>query len=216
MIDVRRAVERYLQTNRELRERTHKVFYASELGYCPLKIFFSITRPRMAEVRALKVFKLGDLAHEFVQQVLQDTYGAEAEVPIRQVVDDTRGIELHGRIDVLHEGVPYELKSAARLPDSPYDHHVAQINAYLNLLGADEGYLVYVEKNSFEIAQFPVRRDADLWRRCLEKIRLVHDAVETDSQSDLYSAAGEHLDEGNTWECRYCTYRDICPLAMMR
>ena len=214
MIDVRQLVENHLVSERKDKERTHKVFYASELGYCPLKIFFSITQPRRAELRALKVFRVGDLVHEYIQRLLEEQ-GAQSEVPIRQIVDLTRGIEVHGRIDVLHEGEPYELKSAGRLPDEPYAHHVAQLNAYLHMLGVERGYLVYFEKNTFDIAQFTVKRNPHLWEMTLDKIRAVHDAVEAKQQGDEWLDKLLAYNVGG-WECKYCVYRDICPLAMMR
>lgn len=215
-LDIRELLIQRLQ-DRERKERDHKTFYASELGYCPLKLFFTFVHPKEPDPHTLQIFKMGDLVHEYIQRIVQDATDAEVEVPIRQLVDPERGIEIHGRIDILHEGVPYELKSSARIPSGPYAHHVAQLNAYLKMLDRDVGYLVYVEKNTFDIAQFEVRRNDYLWDATLDKIRAVHDAVEVVQNGGSEGDALESLIPRvvDTWECRYCVYRDVCPRAII-
>ena len=211
-LDVRKIVEEDLLSSRSKKERTHKVFYASELGYCPLKIYFSIVLPRPTEVRWLKTFHVGDLIHEYVQKLLE-VRGAQSEVPIRQEIDPVRHIELHGRIDVLYDGEPYELKSTARLPDEPYPAHVDQLNAYLNLLGVRKGYLVYFEKNTMDIAQFEVRADKERWHAAISKVQMIHDAVESSGGNVAVGANELAQVVLPSWQCRYCAYRDVCPVA---
>ncbi len=198
---------------REQKERDHKVYYASELGYCALKIFFSITQPLEVDTRVLQIFKVGDLVHEYLQNIVQERYpDAQAEVPIRQEVDEVRHVEIHGRIDLLHDGVPYEFKTTSRPPSAPQPHHVVQLNTYLRMLDQDIGYLVYVEKNTMSIAQFKIRRDDCLYDLTIAKTIAVHDAVEryNDGDDSWGELLAPHVARD---QCKWCRFKEICPLA---
>lgn len=190
------------------RQRTHKVFYASEVGYCPLRLFFSITFPARYDTRVLQVFKVGDLVHEYIQSLLREKYGADVEVPIREEIIQEKSIEMHGRVDVLVDDTPYELKTTAVLPTAPREHHIAQLTAYLHLLGVRKGYVVYVEKNTINVAQYPVRYDSALWETIVRKVETVHDAVEEYQRGGDWARAFE--DVAPSWECRYCVHKQIC------
>jgi len=70
--------------------------------------------------------------------------------------------ELVGRYDCYDclEGVVYEFKTKdeAGMRRAPYSRDVEQIKGYLDALGEDIGFLIYVDRESLDVEDYPVLR----------------------------------------------------------
>ncbi len=145
---------------------------------------------------------LGDLVHMGLEKAVTDRgEGWKSEVHVERVYNiDGRSYRVVGRIDLVQydgEGNPkrvVEIKTARQLQDNmPYEHHVLQVKVYLDLLGVDEGYLVYVTPD--RLVEFRIERGG------VDVEELVRQTV--------YDLAKPRF----SWECRYCPFRRICPFA---
>ncbi len=187
----------------KLREMSDpSVIYVTDLVQCSHKRVMRIMYPLMS-FRFEPPLVLGDLVHAGLEALLSEE-GWEAEVPVEasvEVGDETYVVK--GRVDLLkrnEEGRPVavvEIKTGRDLPDnSPREHHVAQVQVYMSMLGAREGYLVYITPE--RLVEFPVEPVS------IDLESLVEDVV-YDRRAPRYE-----------WECRYCPYRRICPYAHVR
>ena len=145
---------------------------------------------------------LGDLVHSGLERLVVERNGNwRAEVPIERFFDiDGKRYRLLGRADLVEyseEGRPkrvVEIKTARQLQgNTPYEHHVLQLKIYLELLGVDEGLLLYVTPE--RLVEFRVERGGV--------------DVEELMRQTVYDLARPRF----SWECRYCPFKRICPYA---
>jgi CRISPR-associated exonuclease Cas4 len=187
----------------KLRELTDpNIVYVTDLALCSHKRVMRIRYPLLSFQFDPQLI-LGDLVHVGIQQLLISNSSGKwkAEVSIEKEFNiDGRRIILKGRADLVEfsdEGRPVtvvEIKSARTLPsEAPLEHHVLQLRIYLQLLGAEQGVLLYVTPDRL------VEYDVDPSPIDIEE--LVRETI-----YDLRVPRYE-------WECRYCPYRKICPFA---
>ncbi|MEM2612447.1 MAG: PD-(D/E)XK nuclease family protein [Thermoproteota archaeon] len=87
---------------------------------------------------------LHDIIENHFMRVFKD-YIVEKEVTFYDGI-------LSGTVDLLliskdcDERIVIDIKTASRIPDKPYESHTLQVNAYLHLANATEGYIIYVDK----------------------------------------------------------------------
>lgn len=149
---------------------------------------------------------LGNALHEIIESELRRE-GYETEVRVALNLD---GVKIVGRADaVKYEVTPLaeevavdvlELKTVDGVPEKPREHHVMQLQAYLNILGAEEGHIVYVDRAKGRIKVFKVRRDPKALEEIKRRAKQLH----------------EHLTKGEEppprrgpW-CSYCPYYWAC------
>ncbi|HIP66018.1 MAG TPA: CRISPR-associated protein Cas4 [Pyrodictium sp.] len=144
---------------------------------------------------------VGDLIHAGLAKMLEDEneWIAEYNVERKFEVD---GIEYKvlGRADLVKvdsSGKPVyvvEVKTSKELPqNAPLEHHVIQLQLYMNLLEVDKGSLIYITSDALVEYEFD--------RQHINIIDLIRETV-NDNMHPRYS-----------WECRYCVYRKLCPYA---
>ncbi len=194
----------YRRKEREFADRVsdatrEDVVYVTDLVSCSQKRVFRLEMPLLS-FRFEPPMLLGDLVHRGLEELLGDEgWVTEMEVVKRFNVDG-RVVELRGRVDaalVTDDGVEHvvEIKTA-RSVEKPLEHHVLQLQVYLNMLGAREGSLVYVTPERLLEYTFPrTELDLDL---------LVAETVRNEARPRF------------EWECRYCPYRRFCPYARLK
>lgn len=209
--ELREAIKEDL--SREPHERRDHVFYASEAGYCPRKIFYSFMNKKPS-TGASGTFKIGDLLHEFIQDVM----GKSSKISYKKVEAErtimiwTPEFNISGKIDVYgikEDGSRdvYELKSRSPVYwdkfTKPYDTHIAQLQMYLLAERVDYGHLIYMNKNNLDLKIFKVDRDEKLINDILLKFKKVQESIDKGVPPK---------DKGSSWECRYCPYTEECML----
>jgi len=184
-----------------------RVVYVTDLVSCSHKRVLRQRYPLLS-FRFEPPLVLGDLVHAGLESILAGggeggdaRWRSEVEVSRSFRIDGEEYV-LKGRADlVLYEDdrplAVVEIKTARDLPENePHPHHVGQLRVYMELLGAEEGLLVYITPE--RLVEFPVERaPVDLERMMRET---------------LEDAARPRYD----WECRYCPFRKLCPYALQR
>lgn len=107
---------------------------------------------------------------------------------------------IHASPDVLLEGEVVELKyTSTPLESIPLEHHEAQLKIYMNIAESG-GRLVYLTPRG--VREF------------------FYDGGEAFTDDEIALLAREFFIERKSpryeWECQYCPYRAICPLAVQR
>ncbi len=121
--------------------------------------------------RTLVIFEIGNMYHNYVQQVI---YPNEIQEYPVQIEDD--GWKIVGRVDLIVNGNIIDLKTVSNLPTEPKIDHIYQLNVYLEAMNKPYGYITYIEKNpiAFNTVDFKVKRDKKLIKEIKEKVGLFH------------------------------------------
>lgn len=164
---------------------------------------------------------VGKTVHSNVQEFIKKAFASERV----NIIDEfkvsaplTENIRLTGHIDILllepEKAEIIELKTCARIPDSPYPQHDKQVKTYVHMLSkifpefTIDASIVYLQRSGGRIEQFTlvenypkVKGDVDdtfdyTFRRALK----------------LYNAVvNEEPPEGEyTIQCRNCPYQNRC------
>jgi len=188
-----RKREEFLERLKELSDES--VIYVADLVSCPQKRSLRLLYPELSfkfEPHAV----LGDAAHAGLQQLLAQS-GFEVEKEVEDVVEVSgRAYKVKGRVDAYSKerGLVVEIKTGRSGEGLPREHHLLQVKAYMAMLGARKGLLVYL--TSEKLAEFE---------------------VELDEGFDLGGLVEEHVRKKAVpkwpWECKYCPYSRLCPYA---
>ncbi len=197
--------EIYRAKLREFEDKLHEMIdehtiYVTDLVSCSHKRVLRRAYPLLA-FRFEPQIILGDMVHAGVEKlVVESSPSWRAEVHVERVYEvDGTAYRVLGRVDLVqYDGAKpirvVEVKTARTLPSkAPYEHHVMQLKVYLELMGVDEGYLVYITPE--RITEFRVERGG------IDVEELVRQTV--------YDVARPRFN----WECRYCSFKRICPYA---
>lgn len=116
----------------------------------------------------LKIFEIGNWYHAGIQN-----YFEVIEKYVEIILDS---YIICGKIDIVDKGLPIELKTISTLPVRPNIHHSYQVQAYIQALNKDKGYLTYIEKHKTDIPTrtFEIKRDDKLWKEILKKVEELH------------------------------------------
>lgn len=178
-------------------------FYASSAGMCPRSLFLEKKHGRREPNNDLKkIFLLGNILHDFMQENV--LVHGKSEEPIRI---ETHGIVIRGRLDFIDDESIWELKTikdVSYVLHEPNEHHVLQLMLYLNALKRTKGKLVYMEKNSFKIAEHDVLFDETMYAKAIQGFVTAHRGILEGKSPEPYA------DRKTNWKCRYCQYAKEC------
>ena len=127
----------------------------------------------------------------------------EVEVSIEKSIDiDGKTYRILGRVDLLKRNSSgdivdvVEVKTVKEFTNQfPLEHHLLQLRVYLELLGAEHGKILYISRN--RMVEYEVERGEI--------------SIENMVRETIYNTAVPRY----SWECRYCTYKKICPYAVV-
>jgi CRISPR/Cas system-associated exonuclease Cas4 (RecB family) len=164
---------------------------------CLRKSYYDFTEEVVHNLEKLWVFNRGHAIHEFVTTELMDE---EKEVFIKKDFGD---FLLLGFIDAVHEGVLYEFKTTANIPNEPQEHHVLQAQAYYSMLSDEEKEkikkVVVVYFSMQQVKEFEVlKRDISKWLK---------------SYGSILAAGLKEKVPPNPmpgWICNYCDFLEKC------
>jgi len=172
--------------------RDPSVVYVTDLVSCTHRFHMRKLYPELA-VAFEPPMVLGDIVHWGLEALFKERgFDVEVEVSRAVYVNDKMYI-IKGRVDAIDKstGTVVEIKTARLAVELPKDHHVKQLNIYLELTGYKRGVLVYITPD--RVLEYSI----------------------TKSQVDLEFEVRELLEDKYRprypWECTYCAYRKLCP-----
>lgn len=183
------------QLNRLEEIRSKNIIYVTDLTACSHKLKLRRLYPELS-LRFDPSAITGNLIHIGVEKYLSEQ-GFSVEYPIEKEVEvEGKKYVLKGRIDAYHpdKNIVVEIKSGRETQNKPLEHHVLQLQIYLNMLNADQGILLYITPEGF--LEYSVAR---------EKVNI---------KSLLKTLVNDEVHPRWSWECKYCVYRRICPYAL--
>lgn len=160
----------YNSRRRKSTQTQKKTFSPSSIGYghgnCPRYWFIAFTGAEFDEkfdATAIANMLNGTYAHERLQDIIKDTgilKETEREIlsddpPIRGFADivlDWDGAEVIGEIKTTKDESFIHRQSSMK----PSANHLLQILTYMKVEGADEGFLLYENKNTQELCIIPI------------------------------------------------------------
>lgn len=157
-------------------------------------------------IEALKV--LGSEVHSLIQEELRQE-GWDIEVGIGIELD---GFKLVGRADaVKYNGkgdaeVVIELKTSNGLHEKAWKSHKLQLQAYLTILHAKKGYLVYVDRASGKVKVFKVLPSKQALRTVILRAKQLYQALRTHTPPPRVRGP---------W-CQVCPHRQYCLYNLSR
>lgn len=212
------------QRDRAERGAIHK-FRMSDAGRCRLMRYWKLQGKPAAEVPidALRNMQAGNVLHDFFGSVIADRAITQSGKPIV-------GVMLEGKVEDEHRIGHYDIwaqtlegsflidlktvkgKEASYLEKygkKAKHQHVYQIVSYADLLvpRPDKLLVVYVERETLRVVLESTVDYALNIKDVEEDWRILIDAWNFGDVPEP--------NPDDTWECKFCGYRDVCPTARM-
>lgn len=211
-------VDQYL-AGRPEKARPAGVLYVTDLSKpCMRNAFLSITDPQPYPANTLRIFGSGNMIEDWwVKSVLTSAKNITVLGTQLPCYYSDGVVDIHGRLDALCQHgngrlIGHEvksIKSAAYVQrDGPKEEHVKQLQFYLGVLGVDEGWVDYIDKNVLLNGQtmddsvdqcFPVKRDFSVFSDMVSRARGLQRCLK------VGAAPAE-----KGWLCDYCLYSERC------
>ncbi len=214
MIDFDKLIDEHIK--RESKPKGIGKYYPSEAGSCMRKVWYSYKYPSEIDPDLRKIFKMGDIIHDFVVEVLKsektkDVELLESEFPFKEKVED---FLISGRIDNLIKikasGKIYlvEVKSTKGIQwvNNASPHNVQQLQLYMHFTGVHNGILLYIDKTNLKSKIFEIKYDEAEARRIIERFKKLHKHL----VENILPEAEARAHKESNWMCKYCEYKERC------
>ena len=209
MIDFNKLIENYL--SRELKVKKVGRYYASDVGNCLRRIWFSYKFPKQVDVKVLKIFKAGEILHDFIANVIKSEKNKDVELISNEIPIqiDAKDFVIYGKVDDVilvkagNKKILVEIKTATNLPERHKMEHELQLQIYMGALGIRDGMIVYIQKNNLETISFNISFSEILFRQAIERFRILHNSLISDVCPE---PEGKKLG----WLCNGCPWRKEC------
>jgi CRISPR-associated protein Cas4 len=185
--------QKYIEERERLREKFakegKKLFFVHELCECSEKRKMRLRFPEIEKATTYNPrFALGQL----VEDALKHRFQNEGEnIYMRELEMNDGTYVISGMIDIIDPGTktPIEIKYQTSLQKSLQEHHILQMRAYLWLLNAKRGEIIYVSPEGL-------------------KIYIVSEPLTDEEVKALIKE--EKSPRWPEWECQYCPYQQFC------
>ena len=186
------------------REREPKTIYVTDLTGCLRAAFYELYF--RANPLPTPPMVLGRLLHAVLKDVLVKEF-ADAEYEKRCEYVLGEGWKLVGRADIVTGDAVYEFKFTRGLGFNKAEPaYAAQVSAYCFMLGKSVGYLVDVDRDTFDVQVLEVKPDEDLWKNMLNEASVLIDSVRKGEPPTLNSPRFG-------FECKQCAWRIVCDIG---
>lgn len=193
------------------REYTAGTYYPGELPFCLRAQYFRYTQPAKALGSDREnLFGVGLLWQACVEEALQQTNVTVLEArKIRKLkVPDSSLVllcEPDFVVEVDGQRLVVELKTAASLAkfSEPMREHVLQVTAYMQVTKTSDALIVYLNKQSGEVKEFPVHLES-------ENILLLFERARRLDQALVDRVLPARVGAGQEWQCRGCEFVTEC------
>jgi CRISPR-associated exonuclease Cas4 len=185
------ALEDYMEKFEEA--KNPNIIYVTDLVACTHKFHMRHAFPELT-LKFEPAAIMGDLLHAGLEALLEKE-GFQIEVPIEKKISlNGKDYIVKGRLDAYKddEKLPVEIKSGRSAANLPREHHVLQVQVYLDILNANKGILIYITPD--RIIEYDIQRDKSVNVKSLVKA-LLEDSIHPKWD----------------WECKYCPFQKICP-----
>jgi len=214
MVDFNEFIDKHLK--KENRPKSIGRYYPSEIGGCIRKTWFSYRLPKETDKSTTKVFKAGEMLHEFISEVIKSEKNPEiefvnSEIPVKI---ETKEFIISGRIDDLMlvklDGKQYlvEVKSCKFLPNEAKEDNVMQLQLYMHATGIHDGILLYIKKDDLQTLSFELKYDKDAVKDILERFDVLHKTLTSQKIPD----AEAKINLQKQWMCQYCLWQQECDI----
>ena len=214
MVDFNDLIDKHLK--RESRPKSIGRYYPSEIGGCIRKTWFSYRLPKETDKSTTKVFKAGEMLHEFISEVIKSEKNPEielvnSEIPVKI---ETKEFIISGRIDDLMlvklDGKQYlvEVKSCKFLPNEAKEDNVMQLQLYMHATGIHDAILLYIKKDDLQTLSFELKYDKDAVKDILERFDVLHKTLTSQKIPD----AEAKINLQKQWMCQYCLWQQECDI----
>ncbi len=185
------------------RERTKKNHIKPKFGVtrlvseCLRKSYFELTEEVPISLEKLWIFSRGHAIHNFFQKSMKPE---NVEIFNKK---EFAMFELIGFVDAIEDGILYEFKTTANIPQSPQEHHVLQAQAYFSLLSEEEQQqvqkinIIYFSLNNIVVFEVPKRNILQLLEA---KGTILAQALKS----------GTAPRKQDSWLCDLCEYKEFC------
>lgn len=202
---IKELIDEFYSARQKDREKI--AFWVSDAGKCLRAIWFSMKNypKKPTEPRFMRVFEHGNHTHMRIMNVLFSlglVQACEIEIPENEII--------HGRADaiVVLENKPYvvEIKSintAKFKKDEPDEDHVKQIQLYMYFFKIPRGILIYENKDTQELKEFPVEFNESIVNEILFSFNNLKEKIEKNIPPEI----PKDLED---WRCEYCPYLENC------
>lgn len=218
---VAKQVDEVLAKRQEIGRPSKQKWRGSLLGGCVRAHWYSANNVPHSEPftpETLRVFAMGNAVGDFLVNTLRDSYGDDIkfEVPVEDAENKFSG-NIDALLDLGEGGYAVlEFKSIksggfSRLRGAKPEH-ATQVASYANIIGRDkakeygtvhvEAWVIYVSKDSFEIAEFPV--DIDDWGDRAQRVLRVLNYY-GERKPPRFPDASKRK-----WPCGWCNWRTEC------
>ncbi len=185
------------------RDRAHKEREKPAFGIgmlvsnCLRQSYYKLTEDQVMELEKLWIFSRGHAIHTFVTHTLDET---EKEIFVKK---EFPNFDILGFVDALHDGVIYEFKTTATLPDAPQTSHVLQAQAYFSLLPEPQKsavkaiQIIYLSMHSIKVFEIPIRDITSfLEARAVQLTLALKNKLPVEKEV--------------SWLCKYCEFYNLC------
>ena len=186
-------------------------YYPGELPFCLRAQYFRYTQPAKALGSDREnLFGVGLLWQACVEEALQQANVMVLEArKIRKLKVPDSGLVLLCEpdfvIEVDGQKLVVELKTAASLAkfSEPMREHVLQLSAYMQVTKTADALIVYLNKQSGEVKEFPVHLEPENLLLLFERARRLDQALQD-------RALPARVGAGQEWQCRTCEFVTEC------
>lgn len=89
----------------------------------------------------------------------------------------------------------------------PKEENVAQLQLYLHFFKIKNGILLYVDKDTQELKEFPVDYNSVLVKNLLNKLTQLKTKIDSNTIPERL------VEYPDNWQCKYCQFKEICQIA---
>jgi len=193
--------ENFRQAFFTTRQRDGKVIFVTDITRCLRRAYYSYFNPQPSSPQAV----VGQLLHRAFASTLRDKIGAYFEVGF--TIGLGRDWVLKGRCDMLFADSVYEFKFVRSIPRAKErEGYNLQVQLYCHAFRARKGYLVFVDRDTFDIEIVEVELRDGVAESLLDDARYLADCLEKGVPPGRASPrfAGE---------CEYCEFVEVCGMG---
>ncbi|MEM1859835.1 MAG: PD-(D/E)XK nuclease family protein [Metallosphaera sp.] len=195
-------------------------YWPSQIWNCLRKQYYDRTSPVLSGIDSARFTVLGEALHDLVAEILkkEDSVKVTSELPLRIPHPTNHEIVISGRADDLivieftKERYLVEVKSVDNLQHKvrngylPRLEHRAQLNLYMKAFPKSKGVLLYVDRSNFEMEEFILDFDEQLYLKTMERAELLHRAIKERKVPEPEAKLRDDM----RWQCDFCLYRAKC------
>jgi len=209
---LKELINQYYSELKKDREQHH--FYITDAGKCPRAVFFKFKKAPAEEMepRILMMFDHGNHIHQLVMKPLLGIRGvqvvaAEVNIPPQELISGRADAILSDGKDLYVLDIKSINGQIFKSLDEPKEEHLNQIQLYLHFFKQKKGILLYVNKDTQELREFPVDYDSKIAQDLLGQLSELKTKIDKNIIPPRIPVWPEN------WQCQYCQFKEICQMA---